>query len=263
MTKTISAIFIAAILLTSTVAINTPAVFADDKEKMTKLVKECSKELKKPEKIKPHCELVNIINSLQEDQTTKNAQIDALIAQLQVKDVLLMAKDDLLMDKDTELMDKDMALMDKDMQLMSDLSSLTQEVVKVCKNIPGFNLIFFSLLTFFDGARGTFFALDKGLDFVKDIDISFTVPIKNPKFKIPDPELHTKTITILSIDFPIPTSFHVHAKNITFDIPDPTINLGPIFAEIAPVLLPTAEGFDEAFDALSRINECDTGKLPT
>ena len=112
---------IATILLTSTIVPNFVAYADNDdddddekKPKITELQKKCQKDPRNPLKIKAECELLNTINSLQEDQATKNDQIDALIAALQAKDMALMDADSLLADKDVALDAKDMELMDTD-----------------------------------------------------------------------------------------------------------------------------------------------------
>ena len=64
-------LFLTVVALFTSGAVATNPVFADDddkkdkndkKEKLTKLQKECAKEPKKPHKIKPECELLNLIN---------------------------------------------------------------------------------------------------------------------------------------------------------------------------------------------------------
>ena len=65
-------LFLAVISLFSSGIVSTAPAFADDdddekkkdknKDKITKLQKECAKEPKKPYKIKPECELLNLIN---------------------------------------------------------------------------------------------------------------------------------------------------------------------------------------------------------
>jgi len=121
---------IVTILLTSTSVPNFVA-FADDdkKDKLTKLQEECSKVPKNPQKIKPECELLDIINSLQEEQAAKNAELDTLIVQLQTKDSDLMATD-------ADLHEKDSALMAEDNAIKKRVNVNSRLAGAVCDNVP-------------------------------------------------------------------------------------------------------------------------------
>ncbi len=65
-TKTILAISIAAAFVLGVMVSGADDAFAKNKEKLTKLQKECSKEPKKEDKIKAHCELLNFVTDLQD-----------------------------------------------------------------------------------------------------------------------------------------------------------------------------------------------------
>ncbi len=121
-TKSILAISLITVLLIGVIPFD-DAFAKDHKEpKPTKLQKECAKEPKKDNKIKANCELLNIINALQEDQAGKNDQIDALIAALQAKDMALM--------------DEDAALITNLNLKIEILSAAMQMDDSVCNNIP-------------------------------------------------------------------------------------------------------------------------------
>jgi len=108
-------LLVAAILLAGPLLGSIPAAFAGDDDKPTKLQKECAKVPKKPHKIKPECELLNLINELREQ---------------------LEAKDMQLMDKDMQLMDEDAALITNLNLKIEILSAAMQMDDSVCNNIP-------------------------------------------------------------------------------------------------------------------------------
>ncbi len=115
-TKKFYGLLVAAILLAGPLLGSIPAAFADDDDdKLTKLQKECAKVPKKPHKIKPECELLNLINELREQ---------------------LEAKDMQLMDKDMQLMDEDAALITNLNLKIEILSAAMQMDDSVCNSIP-------------------------------------------------------------------------------------------------------------------------------
>lgn len=256
---------IATILLTSTLVPNFVAYADDDdddddRQTITELQKKCQKDPRNPIKIKAECELLNIIDDLKEDQTTKNEQIDALI--------------DALEEKDVELMDKDSELMTKDGDLMSDLSDLSSEVLKVCNNVPLFNLVLGATVTFLDGTSEALSGLKQGLDLVKGVAPSFTVPIPSfstgniiptvsPQFRTVDPcDTFDTSLKNFDCPFTFVKGFDFGTTSITLDIPDPTVDLGAIFKGISSVILPATDGLDEAATALTLVQECNTDNLP-
>ena len=72
-TKTILILSIAAAFVIGMMVSGADDAYAKNKEKLTKLQKECSKEPKKEDKIKAHCELLNFVTDLQD-------QVDNIIA---------------------------------------------------------------------------------------------------------------------------------------------------------------------------------------
>jgi len=236
--KKICGLFIAAILLAGPLLGSIPAAFADDdddKPKLTDLQKECAKEPEDPEDIEEECELLNLIKDLQ-------------------------AKDMQLMDKDTELMDKDTELMDKDMQLMTSIANAKTEIVRLCDNVPFLKTSLSTLSTItFDILTDTNTALNGLNSFLTTLKaLSFTIPIADPSFSIPNPELHTKSITVFGVTFKIPTDFHIHSSTKTFNIPDPTIT--PFgFITTVPTI-PTVV-FVSIQGTLNSVQDCDPNIL--
>jgi len=102
--------------------------------KITELQKKCQKDPKTPIKIKAECELLDAINALQEDQATKNDQIDALIAELQAKDTALMDKDMELMDTDSLLAETDTTTQTELEDTKSELADALEAIAIMCQN---------------------------------------------------------------------------------------------------------------------------------
>lgn len=190
--------------------------------------------------------LEDTVANLQADLDAKNAALEDAISDLEAKDDQLMAKDNDLMTKDVQLMATDDAIK-KRVNVNSRLAGA------VCDNVPymrdGLGFI-----------SQTSSATIGAIEDAADLEIKFTVPITDPSFSIPDPELHTSSKTIVGIKFTIPNGFHVHASTKTFNIPDPTIDLGkPISFIVAPLLasnlLPAADA------AITSVTNCDPDGL--
>jgi hypothetical protein len=191
-------------------------------------------------------ELAQMRSDLDDKDAQLQTAIDALDAKTAAKDAQLDSKDNALMTKDTELMETDNVIKHR-------VNANSRLAGAVCDNVP-----------FMRDGMGfisqTSSATIDAIEDAADLEIKFTVPITNPSFSIPNPELHTETITVATIDFKIPTSFHVHASTKTFNIPDPTIDLGkPISFIVAPLLasnlLPAADA------AITSVTDCDPDSL--
>ena len=202
------------------------------------------------------------------DIDEKIAQLEAQIAQMKLeldaKDAELEAKDMSLMQKDMELMDDlsdldaetaanfgavknalagDESVCDESFEGDNTLCQASEEFAGnyelLCENVPivmdATKGVGIGVLATFDGLNTAIDGINVPLNAMDNWELKFTIPIKDPSFSIPDPELHTKTITVATIDFKIPTSFHVHASTKTFNIPDPTIDLGKPLSFIAPI----------------------------
>lgn len=171
----------------------------------------------------------------------KIAQLEETIQELQTQnDDLQQQLDDFETSTDANFgaisvaMSGDESICDESFEGDNSLCQATEEFAGnyelLCENVPfvmeATQGVGIGLLYTFGGLNDAIDGINIPLNAMDNWKLKFTIPITNPSFSIPNPQLHTKTITIATIDFKIPTDFHVHASTKTFNIPDPTIDLG-------------------------------------
>ena len=272
----LSIVAFATMLLASPLA-SSPIAFADDededdedeRQRLTELQKKCQKDPKNPIKIKAECELLNIINDLKDDQATKNAQIDALIAELQAKDEALMTKDSQLDAKDSALMAKDDELMNEDNAIKKRVNVNSRLAGAVCDNVP-FMRDALGLISQTTSAAIASIVSIGDFQFAAAMPIpAFTtgnvIPTVSADFKTTDPcDTFDRVGDLLGFnpncEFTYVKKLNFGTTSVSIDVPDPSFDLGKPFAPFINVLqqnnvLPAADS------AVTSILNCDPDSL--
>ena len=199
--------------------------YAVPEDKTPTLEQKCSDEGQANKPLSPDCELLQIINNLEEE---------------------LKEKDMELMDKDAELMAKDMELMDKDTELMNQGGLVNDDMVRLCENVDvtesAFMIVGTATVDLLNGINNiVLIPVENNIvSPVRDFDPSFTV-----NNVIPDVDFITTEI--LGIDVII-------GLEISFD--DLNVNLPQPFAAIPNV--PTIPGntINTVDETLNDLEDC-------
>lgn len=199
--------------------------YAVPENKTPTLEQKCSDEGQANKPLSPDCELLQIINNLEEE---------------------LKEKDMELMDKDAELMAKDMELMNKDTELMNQDGLINSDMVKLCENVDvtesAFMIVGTATVNLLNGINNIVLTPveDNIVSPVRNFDPSFTV-----NNVIPHVGFNTKEI--LGIDV-------IVGLNISFN--DLNVNLPKPFSGLPSVPTIPSNTINTVDETLNDLEDC-------